>query len=484
MTLLKIPVNAPFWSNAEDESKQAIVSYQRRDVMKDALGSTIRRPALIEFQTGLAGPAIGQYYWENKDLVYISAGKNLYSLSENGSLNLISANQYGDGKHMTWAESGNFELVTAGATRKLFSANGDRIAVYDGSTVSKLNGANAPVRSSHIINFDSYTLSNELNEERYDESVLFSEVADPINFQGEFFSAENKPDPIVAIHSEFDEIAMFGTKSMENFYNNNIDPFVAIPGGNVKQGTLSPWTIKALGESWLMLNRKKRLVRIDGRIGQEVSQAIDDILRDSPDITNAYSDIIETKDKRLYLLHINGRALVYDYDLNEWVGEWGSWNKTTATYKDFKARNFLFVEPWNMILCTDKTQGIIYKLDFDSYRDDGDEIRSSIITGWYGHGTTRGKRVNELKLRIKRGTVDKTTKTQVEPKMLVRWADDGSEVFSNWRDVFLGFKGDTEFNYSLYQMGSYDHDRRYEFLCTDNTPFSIVQAEEDVELLR
>jgi len=137
-----------------------------------------------------------------------------------------------------------------------------------------------------------------------------------------------------------------------------------------------------------------------------------------------------------------------------------------------------------MILCTDKTQGIIYKLDFDSYRDDGDEIRSSIITGWYGHGTTRGKRVNELKLRIKRGTVDKTTKTQVEPKMLVRWADDGSEVFSNWRDVFLGFKGDTEFNYSLYQMGSYDHDRRYEFLCTDNTPFSIVQAEEDVELLR
>jgi hypothetical protein len=47
----------------------------------------------------------------------------------------------------------------------------------------------------------------------------------------------------------------------------------------------------------------------------------------------------------------------------------------------------------------------------------------------------------------------------------------------------LGFQGDTEFYYSLFQLGSY-RARQYELVVTDDTPFSIVEVEEDVDLLR
>jgi len=482
MAFRKIPVNVPFWSNAEDESK-VIVAEQRRDVMKDALGATIRRPGYSLFNSDLSEPVAGQYYWEYKDLVYVVAENNLYSLSESGVLTQVGTTVFGEGNNVSWDESGDLTLVTPGATRKLFASNGDRIVVYDGITASKLNGANDPVESSHILIFDTYCLSNELSDPKWDESILRTKVAEPTNFEGEFFSAENKADPIKAMHSAWDEIALFGSKVLEHFYNNGVDPFLAIPGGNVPQGTLSPWTIKLADNAWFLLNRNRRLIRIDGRQATVLSQAIDDILSTSPDAENAVGEVITLNGSTLYLLTVNDRTFVYDFAINEFVGEWGFWSTTTATYEKFKPRNFLNVEPWGITLCTDKDNGNIYKLDFDESRDNGELIRSSVITGWLDHNTGREKRSNELRFKLKRGKMAKTTKGQIEPKMFVQFRDNGSKVWNNPFEIPLGFKGDDEFYYSIFQLGSY-RSRQYEIFCTENIPFSIVDVEEDVDLLR
>jgi hypothetical protein len=483
MAFQQIPVNAPFLSNAEDESKVTFAE-QRMDVIKDLLGSTIRRPALIPFVGGLPGKVVGQYYWEITDMVYFVSDRSLFSMSENKVITEIGANLYGPGEDVSWDESANLELVTAGAVRKLFSANSERIVEYDGSTAQKLEGTNDPVKSSHIIMFDTYLLSNELNGQKYDESILHSKVADPINFEGAFFSAENKPDPIKAMHTDFDEIALFGSKTMENFYDNGVDPFVAIPGGQVKQGTLSPWSIKSIDNAWFFLNADRRLVRVDGRQGRVLSQPIDDILTDSADAENARGEEVTINGKTLYLLTINERTFVFDYAQNEWVGEWASWNSTTATYKKFKARNFINIKQWGKTLCSDVDTGTIYELSDNDYQDDGETIRSSVITGHFDHGTSRGKRVNELRLRLKRGKVARVTVDDPEPLLLVRWQNDGDGDWSNYRSIPLGFQGDTKFSYSLFQMGSYYNTRQYQFVCTDDTPFSIVKAEEDLEFLR
>ena len=232
-----------------------------------------------------------------------------------------------------------------------------------------------------------------------------------------------------------------------------------------------------------MLNHDRLVVRIDGRLSTEISHAINDIIDGDVDYANAEGELFTLKGKELYLLTINDRTFVYDIKLNEWVGEWGTWDKIFGVYTKFPGRNFINVKPWGLTLCSDKDTGTIYKLDFDTYQDDSVEVRSSIITGWIDHETTREKRSNELRLRLKRGAVSKTTTTQVEPVLLVRWADNGTDFYSNWRTVPLGFKGQTEFYYSLYQLGSYMA-RKYEFLVTDNTPFSIVDVEEDIEILR
>lgn len=489
MTWKKIPVNTPFWSNAEPESKKAVlISDQRRDVMKDAVGSTIRRPALSQFATGLPEIADGMYYWRNADLVYIVSGGGLYSLSQAGDINLVQADifeAFAPNNHVTWAESTNLELITAGAIRKLFATNGGRITEYDLTTAKKLVDPDAPLESSHIIMFDTYLHSNNLSDDKWDESIMFSAVADPITWPagGQFYSAENHPDKLNAIHSAWDEIALFGEAQIENFYNDRESPFSSIPGGNINDGTLSPWTIKGNKDFYFYLNADRNVIQLAGRQAIEISDPIDDILDGVVDFENAEGDWFKLKGKELYLITINDRTFVYDIKFKEWIGEWGFWDKTEATYTKFKGRNFINVKPWGLTLCSDKDTGDIYKLDFDTYQDDGEEVRSSIITGWIDHGTSREKRSNELKLRLKRGQVEKTAIDQVEPKLLVRWADNGSDVFSNWREIPLGFQGDTDFYYSLFMLGSY-RSRQYEFMCSDNTPFSIVEVEENVDLQR
>lgn len=483
MAFQKIQVNAPFFSNIEDESRSSVVSEERRDVIKDTLGSTVRRPGLSVFASGLPESIDGMFYWEHNDLVYLVSDTNLYSLNKLGQTALIGSGLFGDGEHVTWAESQDLTLFTPGAVRKIFAANGENIVEYDGATAQQLQDADAPTKVSHIIMFDTYLMANDLSSGKWDETIRYSKVADPITWEGAFFSAENKADPITAMHKAWDEIALFGSKSIENDYNDGSTPFVPIPGGNVESGTLSPWTIKLAGQSYIYLDTGRKLIRLTGRQPVEVSQAIDNLLDGDVDYANAEGEVFTLLSHKLYLLTINDRTFCFDYEKNEWVGEWGFWSEATATYQKFKARNFLNVKPWGMTLCTDKDFGIVYKADFDTYQDNGEEIRSSVITGNIDHNTGREKRSNELRIRLKRGQVQRVSMDDPEPKMLVRWRDNGSKVWSNYRNVMLGWQGETEFYYSLFKMGSY-RARQYEFTVTDNTPFSIVEVEEDVTLLR
>jgi len=483
VTFQKLPVNAPLWKNVEDESR-SVVSEDRRDVMKDALGTTIKRPCLSLFNDDLDEVTDGIFYWPEKDMVYFVNDTNLYSLAENGTVTLIGSSLFGSGTHTTWAESPDLTLVTTGATRKLFAANGNKVVKYDGSTASILSGSNTPVQSSHIIMFDTYLLSNEMSDPKWEETIIRSKVADPETWEGAYFSAENHPDKLQAIHSEWDEIAAFGEHSIEPFYNDGSTPFSTIPGANIGKdgGTLSPWTIKVLDNAYFLLNAQRRVIRIDGRQPTVLSHAIGNLLEGNIDYANAEADVLELNDRAFYILTVNDRTFVYDTLLKEWISEWSWWNKTLGKYERFRGRNIITVEQWGVTLCTDWENGNIYKLSENVYQDAGSEVRSSVITGLIDHGTSLEKESNELRLRIKRGQATKTATTDISPKMQIRWRDNGSKKWSNYRVIDLGFYGDDEIYRSLVQLGSYIS-RQWEFIVTDNVPFSIVDVEEDVNIL-
>jgi hypothetical protein len=278
---------------------------------------------------------------------------------------------------------------------------------------------------------------------------------------------------------------VIGTESLQHFYNNQVDPFAAIPGGAMPVGTHSPWTIK-FDDVYFLLNAKRQLIRIDGRQTTPLSLPISNLLNQvipRSVLNDAEGDLLTVDGRTLYLLTIAERTFVYDFALKEWVGEWGAWNKSSAQYRAFPARNFLNIKEWGITLCTDKISGIIYRIDEEVFQDNGQEIRSSIITGNIDHGTSREKRSNELRLTLKRGQMPRTSVGDVEPVLIVRFRDNGSKVWSNDRQIGLGFQGDEEFIRSIFMLGTY-RTRQWEYYCTENIPFSLVKATEDITVLR
>ncbi|MCP4365424.1 MAG: hypothetical protein GY800_09030 [Planctomycetes bacterium] len=490
MPYQKIPVNVPFWSNVSRETDLPVAE-ERRDVIKDISGATVRRPALNPFSSSISSsPATGQFYWEAKDVLLVTANDRLYSVTKDGNITDVGTfDLTTNNKRVIFAESPDLTAITTGSFRKVYITTTNGIYSYDGNKLSRLTNENIPSSSTHIVTFDTYLLANSSGSETFDESIFYSKAADPEEFEGAFFSAENAPDRLVAFHAGWDELALFGTTSIQHAYNDGVTPFAPIPGANIDDGTLSPYTIKRTDSSYFYLNSSRRLVRIDGRQTTVLSQAIDDILSDAPDFAGAEGEIVTFEGKTLYLLSLNERTFVYDYASNEWVGEWGQWNEAESVYKEFKARFFINIKPWGVTVCADKSTFQLYTLSSDLYEDGGefaqefDIIRSSVITGNIDHGIGREKRSNELKIRIKRGEFEKLDPNDINPKMLVRWRDNGSKVWSNFREVNLGFEGENEFYWSLYQLGSY-RSRQYNFVCTDPVPFSIISVEEDVELQR
>jgi hypothetical protein len=474
MPYVPIDINAPLFTNLKDPSRD-VLSSLRRDVLKDLAGSTYQRPGLVQFATGLGSAGCkANYYWRDKDLLYSVFGRTLYSISESGTVTQIASSVN------LFANNNNPVIIVEASqpTRKLFMANGGRIIEFDGTTAQYIADVDAPTQVTHPAILDTYLLGNNL---AFPERVEYSEVADPTNWQGEFISAEGKPDKLKAVHVAFREITLFGEETVEHWYNDGASPFSRIDGATLEIGTLSPYSIVQADNGFFMLDQFKRVVKIAGRQVQVLSQPIDDILGafTGTDIDLATGEVITQNGVGLYLLRIGTKTLVFDYVAQEWVSEWNKYNTGFARYDRFRGTFFEHVTPWGITLCGDYSTGTLYKLDFDTQQDTGGILRPAWRTGHLTHGTGNEKRSNALRVRLKRG---EGTPGGQEPILFVRWRDNGEQTWQNPREMLLGFTGDSNMVREEYMLGSY-RSREYEFFCSENVPIAIAEVQEDVQEL-
>ncbi len=467
MPIKKIPINSALYQNV-DGSELTTMSEQRRDVFLDETGTTVRRPGLNAFgEIGTTYAVDGMYYWETKDLVYFVANGSLYTINEVGMVALLQSSILNKGSRPTFDESIN-------PTRKLFIANGGKIVQTDGVTAAVLTDSNAPTTVSHIAIFDTYLLANEEGTQK----MHFSGVGTPEVWAGEFATAESQTDDIIAIGSAWDEIGLFGSRSIENFYDNGVIPFAPIPGADIAVGISAKHSVKLIDNSWFFLNEERRLTRVLGRQPKVLSLPVDRILSGMSVVSDALIDQLTVGGRTFIVLSFpaEGRTLVYDYAKQEWVGEWGYWDTKNAIYERWRGNCILYVPQWNKYLVGDRENGKIYTMSLDTYQDDGDLIRSMWMTGNIDHGTLTRKRSFELRIKLRRGSGFSD-----DPILMVRWRDDGSKQWGNTRNISLGKQGDTEFIAKILRLGSY-RTRQYEISCTDNVPIGVIYVEERVEV--
>ncbi len=478
MPTTQIPLVAPSNRNV-DPMELSQHSARIVDGYIDELNFINRRPGFDLFKdVGNNSSVEGLYWWDEDEKLVSVVGRHAYTTAEDGT-----TVDLGSGMNLTVRPT--FAVSKPAGVDTLAMANGGKIFTTTGTTITAISDADAPTAVTHIVFFDSYLIANNIGSGTF----YYSNVNDPHTWSAlDFASAEGRPDDITAIHVLGRELYLFGPRSIEVWYNDGVTPFRPISGRASRRGVSAPYSIVDVEDSFLFLDENRNVVRLSGGSEQVVSGAVNKLIYDMGDVSDAYADKIYIAGRYFYVITFPsatrndgsgavGVTLVYDYALQQWY-EWAEWDTTVPEYKPFRARSHAFSLTWgrNFIGDSDPT-GEIFELKKDEYQDDGSNIRTMVRTGYIDHGTSLRKCCNNIRLRMKRGDA------AVDPTyMTIKYRDQGNEGFGNEVSRDIGGAGDTDFCVDYHRMGQY-RARQYEIVNAENTPFILGNAEENFDVM-
>ena len=220
---------------------------------------------------------------------------------------------------------------------------------------------------------DGYFVFNQPNSQIIWVSQLLDGTSvDPLDFA----SAEGSPDGVVGLIADHRELWVFGTDSVEVWYDAGAAdfPLQRIQGAFNEIGCVSAYTIAKMdnGLFWLGTDARGQgiVYRANGYTGQRIStHAIEYAIAQYGNISDAIAYTYQQEGHAFYVLTFpSGNATwVYDVATQAWH-ERAGWNNGEFT----RHRSNCQCNFGGNIIVGDFENGNIYTLDLDVYADNGD----------------------------------------------------------------------------------------------------------------
>jgi hypothetical protein len=380
---------------------------------------------------------------------------------------------------ITWVEHDKFSC---------FAANGDRIVVIEPRHVTTgdiidsggaylLPDGDAPAVVTHITALDKYLIANEAGTDRFH----WSSVSNPQTWAGDFASAENQPDGLLALHSAGPFLYLFGSNSIEFWRDDGVTPFVPDVQNAIATGTIAPGSVTNCDGVFYFLDQSKQAVRLVGTTVQPLNPVLNRHIQSFGIVNDALGSYLRIAGRLFWLLTFPsaGKTIVYDIISGLW-SQWGSWDIVAAGYDAFNMLSYAQCDPWGFTVAAGQ-EGAIYKISDDAYDDNGNLLRTMVRTPQIDHGTSgRRKFSKRLIFRLKRSNLLRA-EPQTEPlRLTVRWRDNGSTSWQPERTIELQNAGDTMYRGEMRRLGQY-YSRQYEIVLQSKIPAVLSSVSEDFE---
>lgn len=458
-----------------------------------------RCPGLRLLQTLPKGPIRGQ--WTFGGYGYVVAGDTLYKIDQNWGY--IVKGFIGNSGPVSMSDNGTQLFIAANGPSYIYNATTDVFApIID----PDFPGA---VTVGYI---DGYFVFNEPNSQRvWVTSLLDGLSIDPLDFA----SAEGSPDGLVSLIVDHREVWLFGTNSVEVWYDaGNADfPLARIQGAFNEIGCIAPYSVAKLdnGLFWLGADARGRgiVYRAEGYTGKRVStHAIEWQIQQYPHLEDAVAYTYQQDGHSFYVLSFRDANTTWVYDVA--TGSWherASW-KNSRYYRHRGANQMAFN---NQIVIGDYENGNLYAFDMEYYTDNGDIQRW--LRSWRalptGENTLKRTTQHSLQLDCEVGVglngfppltwfyltdengnyiLDENGDKIIvypgwtqgaDPQAMLRWSDDGGHTWSNehWRS--MGKIGQYGYRTIWRRLGMTlkSRDRVYEIAGTDPVKIAIMGAE-------
>jgi hypothetical protein len=427
-----------------------------------------RAPGLRKLATVGTGPIRG--LWAYGDYGYAVSGDRLYRVDATWNVQPIGP----------IAGTGPVSMVDNG--RQLFIATNPISYIYDATseTLAQITDIDFPGAVT-VGYLDGYFVFQEPNSDRFWTSELLDGTQiDPLSFA----SAEGMPDTLVSLFVDHREVWLFGTQSVEVWYDAALEgfPLARIQGAVNEFGCAATYSVAKMDNSLFWLGADARghgvVFRANGYAGQRIStHAVEFAIQSYATMSDAIAFTYQQDGHSFYVLTFPSAQATWVYDAAT-----GAWHEragfANGQFIRHRANCQMFFS--EEVVVGDFENGNIYAYDLDQFSD-GD-FAQKWLRSWRALPTGQNnlKRTAQHSLQIDMQTgVGLNTGQGNNPQVMLRWSDDGGHTWSNehWMSAGkIGAYGTRAIRRRL-GMTLKLRDRVYEISGTDPVKIAIVGAE-------
>lgn len=453
------------------------------NIVMEPTGAVRRRPGIVAYSDGPetsldAGGIIGLHRSESGLLFAAGATPDATKINRRPVFAVTGGSSVPVGYL-----AGEERAIFAETEAILVAAGGDVIlrVELDGFAYGDLS-AEAPL-ATHVIANAQRLLANDVlvdrTKVRYSEQWQGAASYDghedwSAGLVANFFTAEARPDPVVAAHENTNEVFVFGSRTLQIFGS---DPtLVFAPSAARELGCAAPYSVVKSDQSFFWLDNQRRFVMSDGRSHDVISGPIQRTLDEIADVTDCFG-------YRVKLGPIDVVAFAFPEDARTFVfqkgagwAQWSGYDTSVANWQRFKVNAHVLADRTgtNIVGTTD---GYLGELSFSSSTDLGDPIRAYIETGFENHETDKRKQCLGVRLAFRRGETADTP----GPIALLRWRDEPG-AWTGTCQIDLGASGDRHPVVRFHSLGVYRR-RQWCFEFSGAEELVLLSAEEEYEVL-
>ena len=466
-----------------------------------------RAPGLRLLSTAGTGPVRG--LWHFGGFGYAVSGNTLYKVSSSWAATPLG----------TVAGSGPVSMADNG-TQLFVAANGPSY-IYNSITNVFQQITDIDFPGAAMVGYlDGYFVFNEPNSQKiWVTSLLDGLSVDPLDFA----SAEGSPDGLVSLMVTNREVWLFGTNSVEVWYDAGTAdfPLQRIQGAFNEVGCAATYSVAKMDNTvfWLGADARGRgmVYRANGYVGQRIStHAVEWHIQQYGNLSDAIAYTYQQDGHSFYVLIFPQADTTWVYDLatQAWH-ERAGWRDGHFTRHRSNCQMAFNSE----VVVGDYENGNLYAFDLDVYADNGAVQRW--LRSWRalpaGTNTLRRTTHHSLQLDCETGVgldeppnpvdvfdseqlvgpllteaeapilaedgaeiyVTTTSLTTMVPKVMLRFSDDGGHTWSNERWTSIGRIGHYGRRAIWRRLGMTlkIRDRVYEISGTDPVKIAIMGAE-------
>jgi hypothetical protein len=325
-----------------------------------------KEPAFLNRAPGLRrlaeigdGPIRG--LWSLREYAYVVSGVQVFKINSRYEPTLLG-------------EVSGFGPVSISdnGTQIFFACNGPGF-IYNTSTdvFAQITDPDFPgaVTVGYI---NGYFVFNEPDSQR----VWTTELLDGTSIEPlDFASAEGSPDGLVSLIVDHNEVWMFGTNTVEVWYDAALEafPLQRIQGAFNEIGCVAPYSVAKMdnGLFWLGGDARGRgmVYRANGYSGQRIStHAVEWQIQQYGNLSDAVAYTYQQDGHSFYVLNFPNANATWVYDVATQV-----WHERAAwendRFKRHRANSQMVFN--NEIIVGDYANNKIYAFDLDVYEDDG-----------------------------------------------------------------------------------------------------------------